>query len=133
MSELGNQIERYLEELMRSAASRHTIDAYAADLRQFLGFLSPPGSEPPPPRAIDVLVVREWLAGLYRDQLTVVTIRRKLAAVRAVRLSAARRRGRSQRRPDRTHSQGTAKAPRGDDGRTGECAHRRRCVGAHRA
>ena len=84
MSELGNQIERYLEELVRSAASRHTIDAYAADLRQFLGFLSPPGSEPPPPRAIDVLVVREWLAGLYRDQLTVVTIRRKLAAVRGL-------------------------------------------------
>ena len=84
MSELGHQIERYLEELRRSAASRHTIDAYAADLRQFLEFLSPPGSEPPPPRAIDVLVVREWLAGLYRDQLTVVTIRRKLAAVRGL-------------------------------------------------
>lgn len=84
MSELGNQIERYLEELVRSAASRHTIDAYAADLRQFLEFLSPPGSGPPPPRAIDVLVVREWLAGLYRDQLTVVTIRRKLAAVRGL-------------------------------------------------
>jgi integrase/recombinase XerC len=84
MSELGNQIERYLEELVRSAASRHTIAAYAADLRQFLEFLSPPGSEPPPPRAIDVLVVREWLAGLYRDQLTVVTIRRKLAAVRGL-------------------------------------------------
>lgn len=84
MSELGNQIERYLEELARSAASRHTIDAYTADLRQFLEFLSPPGSGPPPPRAIDVLVVREWLAGLYRDQLTVVTIRRKLAAVRGL-------------------------------------------------
>ena len=84
MSELGQQIERYLEELGRSAASRHTIDAYAADLRQFLEFLSPPGSEPPPPRAIDVLIVREWLAGLYRDQLTAVTIRRKLAAVRGL-------------------------------------------------
>ena len=84
MSELGHQIERYLEELRRTAASRHTIDAYAADLRQFLEFLSPPRSEPPPPPAIDVLVVREWLAGLYRDQLTVVTIRRKLAAVRGL-------------------------------------------------
>ena len=84
MSELGHQIERYLEELGRTAASRHTIDAYAADLRQFLEFLSPPRSEPPPPPAIDVLVVREWLAGLYRDQLTAVTIRRKLAAVRGL-------------------------------------------------
>ena len=84
MSELGHQIERYLEELRRTAASRHTIDAYAADLRQFLEFLSPPRSEPPPPPAIDVLVVREWLAGLYRDQLTAVTIRRKLAAVRGL-------------------------------------------------
>ena len=84
MSELARQIERYLAELARTAASRHTIDAYAADLRQFLEYLSPPELEPPEPRAIDVLILREWLAGLYRDRLAAVTIRRKLAAVRGL-------------------------------------------------
>ena len=84
MSELERQIERYLEELKRVASSRHTIDAYAADLRQFLEFLSPPETEPPPPAAIDVLTMREWLARLYRDRLSAVTIRRKLAAVRGL-------------------------------------------------
>ncbi len=84
MSELGRQIERYLEELKRTAASAHTVDAYAADLRQFLQFLSPPETEPPEPQAIDTLILREWLAGLYRDQLSAVTIRRKLAAVRGL-------------------------------------------------
>jgi integrase/recombinase XerC len=84
MSELARQMERYLGELKRTASSRHTIDAYAADLRQFLEFLSPPELAPPEPRAIDLLILREWLAGLYRDQLSAVTIRRKLAAVRGL-------------------------------------------------
>jgi len=83
-SELGQQIERYLAELARTAASRHTLHAYSADLRQFLEYLSPPDLEPPHPSAIDVLTLREWLAGLYRDKLTAVTIRRKLAAVRGL-------------------------------------------------
>lgn len=84
MSDLARHIERYIEELKRTAASPHTIDAYAADLRQFLDFLSPPDLQPPEPRAIDVLTLREWLAALYRDQLSAVTIRRKLAAVRGL-------------------------------------------------
>jgi len=84
MSDLARHIERYIEELKRTAASPHTIDAYAADLRQFLNFLSPPDLQPPELRAIDVLTLREWLAALYRDQLSAVTIRRKLAAVRGL-------------------------------------------------
>lgn len=83
-SELERQIGRYIEELKRMAASSHTVDAYTADLRQFLEFLSPPELEPPDPASIDVLVLREWIAGLYRDELTAVTIRRKLAAVRGL-------------------------------------------------
>jgi integrase/recombinase XerC len=84
MSELERQIERYLEDLKRMAASRHTLDAYAADLRQFVEFLSPPDLEAPAPAAIDVLILREWLSRLYRDHLSAVTIRRKLAAVRGL-------------------------------------------------
>jgi integrase/recombinase XerC len=82
--ELAAQIERYLAELARTNASPHSIRAYAADLQQFLDFLTPPELEPPEPRAIDVLILREWLAGLYRDRLSAVTIRRKLAAVRGL-------------------------------------------------
>jgi len=84
MSELSLQIERYLGDLARSGASAHTVDAYAADLRQFLDYLSPPETAPPEPRAIDLLVLREWLAALYGENLMAVTIRRKLAAVRGL-------------------------------------------------
>src|SRR5512133_2466247 len=83
MSELARHIERYEQELARTSASPHTLTAYSADLRQFLEFLSPPGAEPPEPAAIDLLAVREWLAFLYREKLDVMTVRRKLAAVRS--------------------------------------------------
>jgi integrase/recombinase XerC len=84
VSELARQIERYLEELARAGASPHTVAAYCSDLHQFLEFLSPPETEPPEPPAIDLLILREWLAALYRMKLAAVTIRRKLAAVRGL-------------------------------------------------
>ncbi|HLK67184.1 MAG TPA: tyrosine recombinase XerC [Bryobacteraceae bacterium] len=81
---LATQVERYLQELVREGASPHTVTAYEADLRQFLEFLAPPDLAPPEPEAIDLLILREWLAGLYRDGLIAVTIRRKLAAIRGL-------------------------------------------------
>jgi len=84
MSELSVQIDRYLAELVRGANSPHTVDAYSGDLREFLHYLSPPETEPPAPGAIDLLILREWLAWLYSHQLSAVTIRRKLAAVRGL-------------------------------------------------
>ncbi len=84
MSELARQIDRYLADLARSGASPHSIRAYEADLRQFLEFLSPPELEPPEPRPIDLLVLREWMADLYQQSLEAVTLRRKLAAVRGL-------------------------------------------------
>ena len=84
MSELGDQIERFLGDLARAGNSEHTVTAYAADLGEFLEFLSPPGSEPPEPRAIDVLALREWMLWLYNRPNSAVTIRRKLAAVRGL-------------------------------------------------
>jgi integrase/recombinase XerC len=83
-SELAKQIDRYLAELARRGNSAHTIDAYGADLREFLHYLSPPETEPPAPGAIDLLILREWLASLYSQQLIAVTIRRKLAAARGL-------------------------------------------------
>jgi integrase/recombinase XerC len=84
MSELAAQIDRYLQELERRGVSAHTVRAYTADLAQFLEYLSPPESPPPEPQAIDVLILREWLVGLYGRSLATVTIRRKLAAVRGL-------------------------------------------------
>jgi integrase/recombinase XerC len=80
MTDLAEQIARYLAELERGGASPHSVKAYESDLRQFLESISPP----PAPDAITILTLREWLAALYRDELTTVSIRRKLAAVRGL-------------------------------------------------
>ena len=83
-SELAAQIERYIAELGQRGVSPHTLRAYAADLAEFLRYLSPPETEPPQPAAIDTLTLREWLMGLYAQRLATVTIRRKLAAIRGL-------------------------------------------------
>jgi len=83
-SRLEHEIERYLAGLARTAASPHTLDAYRSDLRQLLDFLSPPEAEPPAPEAIDLLLLREWMLWLYRQELQAVSIRRKVAAVRGL-------------------------------------------------
>lgn len=83
-SELAAQIGRYREELIRTGASPHTLEAYSADLAQFLEFLSPPETAPPAPDAIDLLMLREWMVWLYGQNLDVITIRRKLASVRGL-------------------------------------------------
>jgi integrase/recombinase XerC len=84
MSELARQIERYIDSLKREGASPHTVAAYASDLAGFLRYLSPPELEPPDPRAVDLLLLREWMASLYNESLSAVSIRRKLAAVRGL-------------------------------------------------
>lgn len=83
MPELETQIRLFLEELKRENVSAHTLRAYGADLRQFLGYFSPPDLEPPAPRQLDPLAIREWLGDLYRQRLSPVTLRRKLAALRS--------------------------------------------------
>ena len=83
-SELERQIALYLDDLARAGNSVHSIRAYESDLRQFLAYLSPPDLAPPEPTAIDLLLLREWLASLYGDKLAAVTLRRKLAAVRGL-------------------------------------------------
>lgn len=83
MSELADQIARFENELVRAGSSPHTVDNYGRDLRQFLDFVSPPGAVVPAPGAIDLLIVREWLAALYRERLDPISVRRKLAALRS--------------------------------------------------
>ncbi|MGP8244169.1 MAG: tyrosine recombinase XerC [Bryobacteraceae bacterium] len=84
MCELEQAIGRYLDELVREGSSPHSLRAYAGDLRQFVEFLSPPDLAPPAPAAIDLLTLREWMLWLYRQHLSAVSIRRKLAAVRGL-------------------------------------------------
>jgi integrase/recombinase XerC len=81
-SDLGAWVRRYLDELVAANASPHTIRNYESDLEQFLVHFSKPGPLPVP-GAIDVLMLRGWLAAVHRGGLSVISIRRKLAAVRS--------------------------------------------------
>jgi integrase/recombinase XerC len=83
MPELSGQIERFLEELRRQNASAHTVRNYASDLEQFLAYFTIPDKPKPSVDDVDALAVREWLGHLYERQLTAISMRRKLAAVRS--------------------------------------------------
>lgn len=84
MSELAEAIDRYLMELRLQNASTHTLRNYASDLAQFVDYFSPPGAAPPAPSQIGAMQLREWLGALYELGLSVISIRRKLAAVRSL-------------------------------------------------
>lgn len=81
---LAEAIEQYLDSLRRQNASGNTVSNYANDLRQFLDYFSRGELTPPEPTGFDVLLLREWISHLYEQNLTVVSIRRKLAAVRSL-------------------------------------------------
>ncbi len=84
MSELAEAVARYLGDLRAQNASPHTLRNYESDLQQFVAYFSPPESAPPSPEALTALNLREWMGDLYDRGLTVVSIRRKLAAVRSL-------------------------------------------------
>jgi integrase/recombinase XerC len=84
MPTIRQSIVKYLAELTRRGASRHTLRNYGSDLEQFAAYFEPPGAAAPLFEELDLALLREWLGGLYDHKLSVVTIRRKLAAVRAV-------------------------------------------------
>jgi len=85
MPELAAEIGRFLDELRRENASAHTVRNYASDLAQFLEYftIQDKAENRPSVEEIDALAIREWLGHLYEQQLTAVSMRRKLAAVRS--------------------------------------------------
>lgn len=81
--ELSIAIERFLAYLTRRDASPQTIRAYATDLHQLLVFLSPPESSTPDVESVDLLMLREWIASLFHERKSNVSLRRKIASLRA--------------------------------------------------
>ena len=84
MPALRDSIAKYLAELERRGASKHTLRNYGSDLDQFAAYFELPGASAPEIEQLDLPLLREWLAGLYDRELSVVSVRRKLAAVRAM-------------------------------------------------
>jgi integrase/recombinase XerC len=79
MSELDQQVRLFLEELARRNLSPHTLRNYGSDLAQFSEYFA--GADPP---SLDLVALRGWLAALYDRKLEILSIRRKLAAVRSL-------------------------------------------------
>ncbi|MBM4375402.1 MAG: tyrosine recombinase XerC [Deltaproteobacteria bacterium] len=99
MSELfGRACERMLEELEGTRrASRHTVAAYRRDLDQLARFLVETLGEEPTIDAIDLTLLRRWLADLSRNGgrdggAASSTLGRKVAAVRSLFRHLQRRR-----------------------------------------
>jgi integrase/recombinase XerC len=85
MPQIRECVTKYLAELKRRGASKHTVRNYGSDLEQFATYFEPPDEAAPPEiEQLDIPLLREWLGGLYDQQLTSVSVRRKLAAVRAM-------------------------------------------------
>lgn len=84
MPAVRESISKYLAELERRGASKHTLRNYGSDLEQFADYLEPPDETAPAVEQIDTALMREWLAHLYDQGLTVTSIRRKIAAIRAL-------------------------------------------------
>jgi integrase/recombinase XerC len=84
MPTIRESIAKYLAELTRRGASKHTLRNYGSDLEHFAGYFEEAGATPPALEQLDLPLLREWLGGLYDHKLSVVTVRRKLAAIRAV-------------------------------------------------
>jgi integrase/recombinase XerC len=82
-AELAILIARYLDERRRENVSPHTLRNYGSDLEQFRAYLTTPEGNCPSPGDIDTTLLREWLGALHDQRLAVVSIRRKLAAVRS--------------------------------------------------
>ncbi len=84
MSDLAERITQFIAELERRNASAMTAQSYGSDLRDFVAYLTPPGEQPPDVAQIDLLILREYLAAQYDRGLEAVSIRRRIAGIRAL-------------------------------------------------
>ena len=85
MTQIRECVAKYLAELERRGASKHTWRNYASDLEQFAAYFTLADAvNSPAIQDIDLAALREWLGSLYEHKLSTVTVRRKLAAVRAL-------------------------------------------------
>ena len=77
-------IDRYLHHLRTERnASPHTLRNYESDLRQFLGYLTPPGAGKPKLDGADHYLIREYVGWLYDQKFERSSIGRKLATLRS--------------------------------------------------
>jgi integrase/recombinase XerC len=85
MATLRECVAEYLRELARRGASPHTLRNYGSDLGQLADYFEPPGESSPEITTLDTLLLREWLGSLFDlKELTAISVRRKLAAVRSM-------------------------------------------------
>ncbi len=84
MPAIRDSIALYLAELERRGASKHTLRSYGSDLDQFASYFEAADEEPPTAEQLDLTLLREWLASLYDSGLDPVSIRRKVASLRAM-------------------------------------------------
>jgi integrase/recombinase XerC len=82
-SELAGAVERFLASLARADLSTHTIRNYAADLKLFAEYFSPPGEKPPAPSRFDPLMSREFMADGFRRGNMNRSVARRVSALRA--------------------------------------------------
>src|SRR5260370_29521076 len=77
-------IAKYLEYLKSvKNSSPHTVLNYRKDLDQFLAYLTPPASRPPPLTGITHSMIREFVAHLHHHGLQKSSIARTLTALRS--------------------------------------------------
>ncbi len=83
MPDLKEYKTAFLDELRLRNVSPHTVRCYETDLDQVIAYFTPPGGETLAAADLDMLGLREWLGGLYAQELEAATLRRKLAALRS--------------------------------------------------